>query len=139
MLNIRTQKLGNTTVLHCVGRLTFPDADALRNLTLQEPQASSLILDLANVTAIDAAGLGALVSLRAWSSKSGSALKLMNVNSKVLRLLELTNLRPAFEICTAREMLDLLCRALREPEAEMFVPPEKLSQVNIRLSPTVFP
>jgi len=138
MLNIRTQKLGNTTVLHCVGRLTFPDADALRNLTLQAPQASSLILDLANVTAIDAAGLGALVSLRAWSSKSGSALKLMNVNSKVLRLLELTNLRPAFEICTAREMLDLLCRALHQPEAGMFMPTEKLSQVDMRLSSTVF-
>ena len=123
MLNIRTQKLGNTTVLHCVGRVTFPYTDALQSLALQEAHAQRLVLDLADVTAIDAAGLGALVSLRSWSRGSGKALKLMNVNPKVQRLLDLTNLKSVFEICSAREVLDLLCRALYESETEMFVPP----------------
>ena len=127
MLNIRMQKLGNTTVLHCVGRVTFPYADALRTVALPESQTACLVLDFAQVIDIDAAGLGVLVSLRAWfnsrgSKTSGTALKLMNVNPKVHRLLELTNLKSAFEICSAREMFDLLCRAIHEPATYAFVP-----------------
>jgi anti-anti-sigma factor len=132
MLNIRTQKLSNTTILHCVGRVTFPYADALRTATLPECQAACLVLDFAQVTDIDAAGLGVLVSLRSWSKSSGSKssgsktsgrmLKLMNVNPKVQSLFELTRLKSTFEICSPREMLDLLCRAIHEPETKAFVP-----------------
>jgi len=74
---------------------------------------------------MDAAGLGVLVSLRSWATQSGGTFKLMNVNFKIGSLLELTNLKSAFEICSAREMLDLLCRALHAPEVEAFVPPHQ--------------
>lgn len=135
MLNIRMQKLGNTTILHCVGRVTFPYTDALHSLA-QEAHAQHLVVDLADVTAIDAAGLGALISLRSWSKGSGRTLKLMNVNSKVQRLLELTNLKSAFEICSAREVLDLLCRALHEPATETYAPPlQDLNYASQLLSP----
>ncbi len=70
MLNIRTQKLGNTTILHCVGQVTFPYVDALQGLALQEAH-QCLILDLASATGIDAAGLGVLVSLRSWTGRTG--------------------------------------------------------------------
>ncbi len=122
MLNIRTQKLGNTTILHCVGQVTFPYVDALQGLALQEAH-QCLILDLANATGIDAAGLGVLVSLRSWTERTGRTLRLMNVNPRVQGLLDLTNLKPAFEVCSAREMLDLLCRAIHDPKAETFAPP----------------
>ena len=122
MLNIRKQKLGDTTILHLAGRVTFPDADSLRGLTLQQPCVRTLVLDLANVTAIDAAGVGALVFLRFRSKSVGRTLKLMNVNPQIERLLELTNLKSAFEICSAREMLDLMCRALRDAQTKPFVP-----------------
>lgn len=122
MLNIRIQKLADATILHCVGRITFPHAAVLRTLTSQEPQPACLVLDLASVTGMDAAGLGVLVSLRSWAMRSGRTFKLMNVNSTIGSLLELTNLKSVFEICSAREMLDLLCSALRVPETEAFVP-----------------
>lgn len=123
MLNIRVQKLGNTTVLHCVGRIAFPDADPLRTLSMQGSYSRCLVLDLANVTGIDASGLGALVFLRSWSKESGRSLKLMNVNPSVKKLLELTNLKSEFEMCSAREMLDLLCRAIRATEPEILEAP----------------
>ena len=41
----------------------------------------------------------------------------MNVPPKIEELLALTNLRSLFEICSAREMLELLCRAFHEVES----------------------
>lgn len=128
MLNLRVQKLGDATVLHCVGQIVFPHATVLYTFTLQEPRVSCLVVDLADVTTMDAAGLGVLVSLRSWATKSGRTLKLMNVNSKIAALLELTNLRSVFDICSATEMLDLLCRAVRTPEMETFLPSVSLVQ-----------
>ena len=123
MLNIRIQKLGNTAVLHCVGRIAFPEADQLRTFITQGFYSRCLVVDLANVTAIDASGLGALVSLRSWSKAAGRSLKLMNVNSNVNRLLEMMMLKSEFEICSAREMLDLLCRAIHATETEILESP----------------
>src|SRR5215470_13893043 len=118
MLNIRIQKLGDATVLHCVGRITFPHAAVLRTLTSPEPHPRRLVLDLANVTGMDAAGLGVLVSLRSSAMRSGGTFQLMNVNSKMGSLLEVTNLKSVLEICSAWEMLDLLCRAIHLSEME---------------------
>jgi anti-anti-sigma factor len=123
VLNIRTQQLGNATILHCVGQLVFPETVSLQTLTMHEPHARErLVIDLSNVTAIDAAGLRALVSLRSWSERTGRTLKLMNVNPKVENVLELTHLKPAFEVCSAREMLDLLCRAIHQTQREVLAP-----------------
>ena len=118
MLNIRIQKLGDAAILHCIGQIAFPHATVLRTLTLAQPHSRRLVLDLASVTAMDAAGLGVLVSLRSSATRSGGTFKLMNVNPKIRSLLELTNLKLIFEMCSAREMLDLLCRALRVPDVE---------------------
>jgi len=76
------------------------------------------VLDLAEVTEIDAAGIGVLVSLRNRAKASGLWLKLMNLTPRVENLLELTRLRSSFEICSVREMLDLLCRALEQSRFE---------------------
>jgi hypothetical protein len=82
----------------------------------------AVILDLADINAVDARGLGVLVSLRAWAKETGTALKLMNMHPRVEKLIELTNLKSAFGICSAREMLDLICRAIHETESELLAP-----------------
>lgn len=122
MLSLRIQKLGDATVIRCTGRITFSYADALRTAVLQRPPTRTLVVDLANVIMVDAAGLGILISLRAWAEKGGTNLKLMNLTPKVEKLLELTNLKSAFEICSARETLDLLCRAIDGTEPIRFEP-----------------
>ena len=49
MFNLRRETLGHTTVLHCSGRIVFPDADALHSAVLQLPRSRKLVLDLADV------------------------------------------------------------------------------------------
>ena len=122
MLNLKIQKLADTTVIQCGGRITFPSADTLCTAILQQPRMRAVILDLADINAVDARGLGVLVSLRGWAKKTGTALKLMNMHPRVEKLMELTHLNSAFGICSAREMVDLICRAIHETESELLAP-----------------
>jgi anti-sigma B factor antagonist len=120
MLSVRIQKLGDATVIRCAGRMVVPYAEALRNAALRQRRIRTLVLDLADIIAVDAAGLGMLASLRAWGKETRTAVKLMNVTPKVEELLQLTKLKPAFEVCSGREMLALLCRAINETESVEF-------------------
>jgi anti-anti-sigma factor len=120
MLTLRIQKLEDTTVIRCAGRMVIPYAEVLRNAVLRQLRIRKLVLDLADVIAVDAAGLGMLVSFRAWAKETRTSLRLMNVTPKLEKLLELTNLKSAFEACSGREMLALLCRAINETESVGF-------------------
>jgi anti-anti-sigma factor len=111
MLSLTIHNLGEVTVFRCVGRITAEDRDALRNTVLTQPHIRIAVLDLAEISAVDAAGLGTLVSLRRWAKTSGTKLKLMNLMPSVEEVLDLTKLRSAFEVCSVQDMLDLLCRA----------------------------
>ena len=117
MLSLRIQQLEDVTIVHCVGRITFPDARGLRVGLLQQIRTRTLVLDLVGTAAIDAAGLGVLVSLRAWVKQTNRSLKLMNVTPIAEQLLQLTKLKSAFDVCSGEEMLDLLCRAIHEGES----------------------
>lgn len=114
MLTARVQRLKDVTVIHCAGRIAFPHASELWATVFRHTRTQALVLDLADVLAIDAAGLGMLVSLRAWAKRTRTELKLMNVSPRVEQLLGLTRLKSEFEVCSAWEMLDLLCRALQK-------------------------
>jgi anti-anti-sigma factor len=112
MFEVSIQNLGNVTIFHCKGRLTFGDEDTLLNAVSSEQSLHLAVLDLAEVSTVDAAGLGMLVSLRKWGRSRGLALKLMNLAPWLEDLLELTNLKSAFEMYSVPEMLRLLCRSL---------------------------
>jgi len=122
MLSLRIQQLGDVTIVHCAGRIAFPDAPGLRAAILERLRTRTLVLDLVETVAIDAAGLGVLVSLRAWATQTKKSLKLMNVTPRVEQLLQLTKLKSSFEVCSAEEMLDLLCRAIHEGESSRLEP-----------------
>jgi len=76
------------------------------------------VLDLAEITAMDAAGVGILVSLHWWAKTTGARLKLMNLTPRVEDLLELFSLRSTFEICSVPEMLGLLCLAFEKSQLD---------------------
>lgn len=84
MLSLTIQKMSDAIILHCAGQLTFPNAETLRAFSFQRPFPQTLVVDLADVIAVDAAGLGALLAVRARFNKTGTVLKLMNVNPRVL-------------------------------------------------------
>ena len=117
MLTLRVQKLGDVAIIHCVGRIMFPYASELQDIVFGHLRTRILVLDLLNTVAVDAAGLGVLVSLCEWAKHNNSILKLMNVTPGVEQLLQMTKLKSAFEVCSAEEMLDLLCRAIHEGES----------------------
>src|SRR5206468_9059358 len=71
MLKLRIHNLGDVAVLRCAGRITTDDRDRLRDAVLAQADIRVAVLDLADVTAVDAAGLGMLVALRAWADATG--------------------------------------------------------------------
>jgi anti-anti-sigma factor len=109
MLNVTVQKLGDTTVLRCQGRIVIGDAcTILRNAVLGQTHTRMLVLDLAQVDRIDAGSLGVLLGLREWARSNAIRLRLMNVMNQVEHVLELTKLDRVFQFCSVRDMFDLL-------------------------------
>lgn len=113
MLEITTHILGNATMFRCAGRITVEEADKLRMFVMKHSSRIA-VLDLAEITAMDAAGVGILVSLHWWAKTTGARLKLMNLTPRVEDLLQLFNLRIVFELCSVPEMLSLLCLAFEK-------------------------
>jgi len=111
MFNLIRETLGHTTVLHCSGTVVFPDADALHMAVLQLPRSRKLVLDLADVVTVDAAGLGIFVSLYHWAKRTRTELKLMNPGAKLQALLAATSLNTVLECCSVQEMVELLYRS----------------------------
>src|SRR5579864_7059793 len=109
MLNATAQKLGDSTVLRCQGRIVIGDAYAiLRNVVHRQTHTRTLILDLARVDRIDAGGLGVLLGLREWACSHAIRFQLMNVTNQVEHVLELTKLDRVLEFCSVEDMLQLL-------------------------------
>lgn len=112
-LRLAIRNLGDISVFQCAGRIALGDEDLLRNAIHSRSLGSTIVLDLAQVNAVDAAGLGMLVALREWAGGTGKSLKLINVTPHVEEMLELTGLISFFEVCSFREMMTLWCRGIR--------------------------
>jgi anti-anti-sigma factor len=103
--------LGAVTVIHCRGRIIFRnEAEALSHaVAIALQQSKHIILELQGVTAIDSAGMGELVALHMWAQGYGATLKLSGLSSRVLYLLEPTNLTAVFEIFPTPEAALTAC------------------------------
>ena len=114
MLKITVQKLGDTSLLRCHGRIVAGDAGSiLRNAVLSQRHTRMLVIDLARVERIDAGGLGVLLGLRESARSTATMFKLMNATKRVEEILELTtcsvslNSAPRgsfFACCTAQPL-----------------------------------
>jgi anti-anti-sigma factor len=117
MLTFTIHKLGDTALFRCAGRFVSGDTRSLQDAIWNQWRAQSVVLDLAQIGTIDAAGLGTLVAVRTWAKAAGISFKLMNLSPRIEEMLELTKLRGAFEVCSVAEMLDLLCHAMKQAES----------------------
>ncbi len=93
MLTITIENFAEPVILRCQGRIVRGDETRILCSAMHQ-EGRSVVLDLTEVDAVDAAGMGALVSLQA----AGVYLKLMNPSSQVRELLKLTKLDSIFEI-----------------------------------------
>ena len=114
MLSLTIQKLDGTIIFQCIGRIVRGETESLRHAMSRYPKIATAVLDLAEVTAIDAAGLGFLLTLRNWAHANGTELKLLNLPSHIENLLNVTRLLPIFKVCSVSDIADLLCRLIRQ-------------------------
>lgn len=112
-LRVQASKLGDVIVINCRGRIIFRNEAELlsRSVAAALEQSKHIILELQGVTAIDSAGMGELVALHMWAQGCGATLKLSGLGSRLLYLLELTNLTAVFEIFPTQEAALTACHA----------------------------
>lgn len=95
------REIGVVTIVDVRGRIVLgAESAALRTAIadLLERERKLILLNLAEASYIDSAGLGTLVSSFASVKKQGGQLKLLNLTQKVHDLLQITKLYTVFEV-----------------------------------------
>ena len=105
MLKVQTRNLGNVAVVCLQGRIVNGETASLREVVDSQMNSSSVVLDLARVSTIDASGLGMMLALRKQAEAKGVGLKLMNVSKFVKQVFEITRLDTVFEVIPRVEPL----------------------------------
>jgi anti-sigma B factor antagonist len=105
MLKVHTRNLGNVAVVCLQGRIVNGETSCLREVVNSQLNDSSVVLDLARVSTIDASGLGLMLALRRQAEAKGVGLKLMNVSTFVKQVFEITRLDTVFEVIPKVEPL----------------------------------
>jgi len=98
-LKAEVRLAGDVSVVDLSGRLTLGEGSGLVRNTIKDLVTSgrkNILLNLKNVTYIDSAGLGELVGAYASVTNVGGNIKLLNVQSKVHDLLQVTMLYTVF-------------------------------------------
>ena len=98
MLKVHAKRLDSVEVLCLEGQIVNGDTETLRTAVQLGSDARDIILDLSNVTCVDAHGLGVLLQLREQILGNGIHFELINVNATLFRIFEITRLNSVFEI-----------------------------------------
>jgi len=97
------RQVDNVAIVDLSGRITLGDeTDLVRDTVTREFERGhrSILLNLAEVTYCDSAGLGELVGCYSTVTRRGGSFKLLYVPKKIRDILEVTRLDGLFELCT---------------------------------------
>lgn len=100
-LEITEKDLATVTVLVLTGRVTLGEESNHLRTTIKEMLGKGktrLVLDLAEVSYIDSAGLGTLVAGYTTARNLGATMKLANLTKKFREQLHITKLVTVFEV-----------------------------------------
>ena len=121
MLKVHARNLGNVAFLCMQGQIVNGETEALRKAVGSQSEApsnvSTVVLDLAQVSTVDARGLGVMLELRQQVQAKGIGFKIMNVSKLVGKVLEVTHLDSVFEITSGVEFFPAVSR--RQAASEM--------------------
>ena len=118
MLVVNTHNLEDGVLLRCIGRIVAgEEVNILRRVALAHTDRRQIVLDLANVSTLDGAGIGLLAFLQRCVRSHGLHLRIQNPSAHVRELLELTNLDSVIEV-TPSEEFKHICQTIRECECE---------------------
>lgn len=111
MLHTHSENIGEMAVIECEGRIVrSEDAFRLRTAVNLQSDARIIVLDLSEVSSIEAGGLGMLVFLQRWAYDHDIRLKLFNPRSSVRARLEHASSMREFDIASLDEMMALMSR-----------------------------
>ena len=99
-LSLESRVAEDVTVISCKGRIAYgPEVAVLpREFAKLAPRTRRFVIDLSGVEMIDAAGLGALISVALTAQASQSSVTLAAPGNFIRQLLELTKLTSIFEL-----------------------------------------
>ena len=99
-MQIVERSAGNVTILDLSGQITFTEGDQQfkdKVNSLVHQGRKHILVNLANVTHMDSAGLGELVGAYTTVSKAGGSMKLLNLTKRLHDLLAITKLLTIFD------------------------------------------
>ena len=99
-LNITSADHGDVTVLELSGRLVLHDGDAVFRTMVNDLIARDrlkIVVNLADVTYIDSAGIGVLVGRFLGVRRRGGDMKLANLTARSHRVMTITQLLNVFD------------------------------------------
>jgi anti-sigma B factor antagonist len=117
-LSLETRVTEDVTVICCQGRITYGIEAAALSGEIDElaPQTRRVVIDLSGVEMIDAAGLGALISVALTAQASQCSIKLAAPGNLIRQLLELTKLTSVFELYPTLDAATVASRGHRHDQ-----------------------
>jgi len=110
MLKVHARDLGNVAFLCMQGQIVNSETETLRKAVYSQSDVSTVVLDLAHVSTVDAGGLGVMLELREQVQAKGISFKIMNVSKLVGQVLEVTRLDSVFEVTSGVEFFPTVSR-----------------------------
>ena len=100
-LNISNKQIGEVSVIALKGRIVLGEGSSSlreRIKSLVGDGKKKIVVNMANVTYIDSAGLGTLVAARVSAEKEGTVLLLSDLGNKFHEVLQVTRLLTIFSV-----------------------------------------
>jgi len=99
-LTIESRKVGDVGIFELKGTITLGEGDVVLKKTIQDSLKAGdkkILLNLDKVKYMDSSGIGELVACYTSVTNRGGQLKLLNLKSRILELLQVTQLLQVFE------------------------------------------
>lgn len=100
-LKMRTREVNSIIIIDLSGQITLGEASAAIRDEVRDQfgnKFSKILLNLADVTYIDSAGLGELTASYTSVRNRGGELKLLNLTKRVRDLMQITKLYTVFDV-----------------------------------------
>ena len=99
-MDIKERVVDGVSVLDLAGKIVLGEGDGQIRERIKDLLADGqrkILLNLGDITYIDSAGLGALISSYTTAKREGGSLKLVNLTKRIQDLLAITKLITVFE------------------------------------------
>ena len=100
-MQVIERRIGDVTVLQLIGRLELETGDIILRDTINhlvEEGQVKLVLDMKDVTRLDSAGIGMLVSKYLTVRRAGGTIKLLHPTERTDHLMDITKLTTVFQV-----------------------------------------